>query len=149
MLPGMRFYIVSIVSIFTALGIGMFIGFSIDTQEFVLDQQENIIDILETQFESVINESNSIKEENEELKLESRYKDEFIESSYKFIIENRLDNINIAIIETNSEYITSSIGRDLELAGAKVVNLTTLKIHLVVLLMLLMNEYLKHIQKQV
>lgn len=126
MLPGMRFYIVSIVSIFTALGIGIFIGFSVDTQEFVLDQKENITDVLETQFENLINEKLSVKEENEELKLENAYKDKYIESSYNFIIKNRLDNINIGIIETNSEYITSSIGRDLELAGAKVINLTTL-----------------------
>lgn len=126
MLPGMRFYIVSIVSIFTALGIGMYIGFSMDTQEFIIDQKENLTSILESQFEILIDESASIKQENKELKLENEYKDKYIESSYHFIVKNRLDGLNVGIIETNSDYVTSSIGKDLELAGAKVMNLTTL-----------------------
>lgn len=126
MLPGMRFYIVSIVSIFTALGIGMYIGFSIDTQEFVLDQEENLANVIEMQFEKLIDESTSIKDENKNLKLEMEYKDEYIQASYNFIIKDRLKDINIGIIETNSDYVSSSIGKDLELAGASVINLTTL-----------------------
>lgn len=39
MLPSMRFYIISIVSIFIALGIGIFIGFTIDTQDFITEQK--------------------------------------------------------------------------------------------------------------
>lgn len=126
MLSGMRFYIVSIVSIFIALGIGIYIGFSIDSQELIFDQKENIINILESQFELLTEENHKVKEENKLIILENELINKYIDESYEFIIKNRLDGMNIGIIETNSDYIISSIGNDLEDAGAKVVNLTTL-----------------------
>src|SRR5699024_11015533 len=36
-------------------------------------------------------------------------------------------NLNVAIIETNDDYVYSGIGKTLELAGANVVNITTIK----------------------
>lgn len=126
MLPSMRFYIVSIVSIFAALGIGIFIGFTIDTQDFVIDKNESITQMLESQFEVLFNENQSLKENERNLELENRYKDEYIEYSYNFIIKDQLKGLNVGIIETNNDYITSGIGRDLELAGANVLNVTTI-----------------------
>lgn len=126
MIPGMKFYIASIVSIFIALGIGMYIGFSMDTHEFVLDQKENLISILELEFENLTKKNTEIKEENEELKMNKNHQNEYIRSSYDFIVKDRLTDLRIGIIESNSDYVTSSIGKDLELAGGKVVNLTTL-----------------------
>ena len=126
MLPSMRFYIISIVSIFAALGIGIFIGFTIDTQDFIIDQNHSITDMLESQFEVIFNENQVLKDNEKILYEENRYKDEYIENSYYFIIKDKLKGLNVAIIETNDDYITSGIGRDLELAGAKIGNVTTL-----------------------
>ncbi|WP_313756461.1 copper transporter [Tissierella sp.] len=126
MLPNMKFYIVSIVSIFVALGIGIFIGFTIDTQEFVIDQKDIINKIMESQFEILINENKELKADVNVLELESKYKDEYISLSHESIIKDKLAGLNIGIIATNEDYITSGIGRDLELAGAKVMNVTTL-----------------------
>lgn len=126
MLPGMRFYIVSIVSIFTALGIGIYIGFAINSHEFIVEQQENLTNILELQFEKLIDENIQVKDENQELKLQNNYMNEYIYSSFDFLIQNRLNGLNVGIIETNSDYIISGIGKDLEMAGANVINLTTL-----------------------
>ena len=42
------------------------------------------------------------------------------------MIENRLKGLRIGIIETNDDYITSGIGKSLELAGATVLNVTTI-----------------------
>lgn len=126
MLPSMRFYIISIVSIFVALGIGIFIGFTIDSQDFIIDQNNSITEMLESQFELIFNENQILKDNGKVLEAENRFKDEFIDYSYNLIIKNRLEGLNIGIIETNDDYITSGIGRDLELAGAKVINVTTL-----------------------
>lgn len=126
MLPGMKFYIVSIVSIFAALGIGIYIGFAMDSQDFMIQQKEGLTEMLEAQFEILISENQDLKNNEKKLEQENKYKEEYIESSYNFIINNRLKDVNVGIIETNSDYITSGIGRELELAGAKVVNLTTI-----------------------
>ncbi|WMM26475.1 copper transporter [Tissierella sp. MB52-C2] len=126
MLPSMRFYIISIVSIFIALGIGIFIGFTIDTQDFITEQKNIISEIVESQFETLITENKELKSNEEKLEFEIKYRDEYIDASYEYLIKDRLKGLNIGIIGTNEDYVTSGIGRDLELAGAKVTNVTTL-----------------------
>ena len=36
----MKFYVITIAAIFLALGIGIFIGFNIDSQQFYMEQQK-------------------------------------------------------------------------------------------------------------
>ena len=43
----MKFYVISIVAIFVALGIGIYIGFTLDTQSFLVEQKEDIVAKLE------------------------------------------------------------------------------------------------------
>lgn len=124
--PNIKFYAVSIVAIFAALGIGIFIGFSMDTKEFITEQQEGLIDLLEAQFESITNENEELTIENKELLSSYKNKNEYIENSYSHIVPGKLEGLKVAIIETNPDYVTSGIGRDIELAGGKVVNVTTL-----------------------
>lgn len=127
MLPSMRFYIISIVSIFIALGIGIFIGFTIDTQNFIIEQKQNISETIESQFQILMTENQTLKANENLLKSENKYKNEYMELSYEFMTKNKLSGLKIGIIETNEDYVRSHISKDLELAGAKVINITTLK----------------------
>lgn len=126
MLPSMKFYVVSIVAIFTALGLGIYIGFAMDTEDFITERQESLIDIVESNFETITEENKELLAINEELELKDRNKSSFIDGSYEYIIPERLSGLNVAIIESNPDYVMSGIGRDLELAGANVLNITTL-----------------------
>ncbi|NLV88613.1 MAG: copper transporter [Tissierellia bacterium] len=126
MLPNIRFYIISIVAIFAALGIGIFIGFTMNTQRFVIEQKENISDLIEDQLELLIQENQNLKNNEKTLENEIEIKDKYIALTYEHIVRNKLKGLNVAIIETNSDYVTSAIGMDLELAGAKVNNVTTI-----------------------
>ncbi|NLY85909.1 MAG: copper transporter [Tissierellia bacterium] len=126
MLPSFRFYIISIVAIFAALGIGIFIGFTMNTQRFVIEQKDNISEMIETQLELLLQENQKLKNNERLLEDEIEIKDRYIELTYEHIIRNKLNGLNIAIIETNNDYVTSGIGRDLELAGARVINVTTI-----------------------
>lgn len=127
MLPNMKFYVVSIVAIFTALGLGIYIGFSMDTEGFITDQQENLVNIVETQFESIINENQTLLEVNEGLLTKNKERNSFINESYDLLVPEKLEGMTVALIETNEDYASSSIGYSLEKAGANVVNLTTIK----------------------
>lgn len=126
MLPSMKFYIISIVSIFVALGIGIFIGFTMNTQEFIVDQQDIITEVVETQMNNLIDENKDLKLNIGILQQQNEIKEEYIDLSYESILKDKLIGIKVGIISTNEDYITSSIGRDLELAGATVMNMTTL-----------------------
>lgn len=125
MLPSMKFYVVSIVAIFTALGLGIYIGFAMDTEDFITERQESLIDIVESNFETITEENKDLVDVNEILRLEDKYKNEFIDKSYEYILPERLTDLKIAIIESNTDYVMSGIGRDLEFAGSNVFNITT------------------------
>ncbi len=126
MLPSMKFYVVSIVAIFTALGLGIYIGFAMDTEDFITERQEGLIEIVESNFETITEENQNLISINEKLEANEKNKNEFIDSSYNYILPERLSGFNIAIIESNSDYVISGIGRDLEFAGANLSNITTI-----------------------
>lgn len=125
-MPSMRFYIISIVSIFAALGIGIYIGLAMDAQGLIIKQGEDFITKLEENFEELREENKNINLEKENLKKQNEIQNAYIESTYNEIIKGKLEGLNVAIIETNSDYIYSGIGLDLEKAGAKVISVTTL-----------------------
>lgn len=127
MLPNMRFYIISVVSIFAALGIGIFIGFTINAQYFIIEQNQIINDIMEKQFQTLIDENRDLKYHVSLLENENKQKDEFIDLSYFYLVNNRLEGLKIGIIETTEDYSTSGIEKDLELAGATILNITSIK----------------------
>ena len=74
MLPNIRFYIISIVAIFAALGIGIFIGFTMNTQRFVIEQKENISDLIEDQLELLIQENQNLKNNEKHWKMKLKLK---------------------------------------------------------------------------
>ncbi len=125
MIPNMKFYVVSIVAIFTALGLGIYIGFSMDTEGFITDQQENLVSIVETQFETLIKENKELVEENENVLIKNKEGKKYIDESYDLLIPEKLAGKNIALIESNGDYASSSIGHDIEEAGGNLLNLTT------------------------
>ena len=125
MLPNMKFYVVSIVAIFTALGLGIYIGFSMDTEGFITDQQEELVNIVESEFESIIKENIELVAVNDSLLNANDDVNRYIDESYKLLVPEKLAGLNIGLIESNKDYV-SSIGHDLEKAGANIVNLSNL-----------------------
>lgn len=122
----MKFYVISIVAIFAALGIGIYIGFALDAQSFVVDQREDIATKLEERFDFLKGENQDLKLELKEIELEKDNYKEFIDTTYEEIIKDRLLDKKVAIIETKDDYMYSGIGQTLEIAGAQVKSVTTI-----------------------
>lgn len=122
----MKFYVISIISIFAALAIGIYIGFIIDTNNFIDQQKEDIALKLQEQFDFLKDENREIKENLSKLNQEKDLYESFINSTYEKIIKNRLKGMKIAIIETKNDYMYSEIGQILDLADASVTSVTTL-----------------------
>lgn len=127
MIPNMKFYVISIVAIFAALGIGIYIGFTLDAQSFVVDQREDIASKLEERFDFQKEENEKLKVELLELEKENSIDQKYIDNTYSALIENKLLDKNILVVETNSDYMYSGIGRTLEEAGANISGVVTLK----------------------
>ena len=126
MIPNMKFYVISIVAIFAALGIGIYIGFALDTGSFVVEQREDIVQKLEERFDYLRGENQNLKLELKELELENENCKIYMDSTYEELVKNRLSGAKIGIIETVDDYMYSGVGQILEAAGATVVNVVTI-----------------------
>lgn len=127
MIPNMKFYVVTIAAIFLALAIGIFVGFTLDAQNVLIEQREDIAAKLEEKFDYLRSENLDLKKEIEALnEVDLQYKD-FINKIYPELVKNRLSGLRVAIIETNDDYIYSGIGKSLELSGASVSSIITIK----------------------
>ncbi|MTI48181.1 MAG: hypothetical protein FH761_10090 [Firmicutes bacterium] len=119
-----RYYIISIISIFLALGIGMFIGFMFDAQELLTSEKEDMVEKLELKFENLQTENKEVNTKlNNALEKNRQYID-FTESILPELVENRLLGINIVVIETNNDYSYSDVTSILQLSGANVNKIT-------------------------
>ncbi|HSH34645.1 copper transporter [Schnuerera sp.] len=126
MIPNMKFYVISIVAIFAALGIGIYIGFTIDAQSIIVEQKEDIASKIEERFDFLTNENQHLKSSLKDVESEKDMYKHFIDSTYEEIVKTKLEGINVAIIETKSDYMYSGVGQILETAGANVINVTTI-----------------------
>ena len=122
----MKFYVISIVAIFAALGIGIYMGFTLDAQSIIVEQKEDIAAKLEERFDYLRGENEELKSALKEIEKENDDYIYFINSTYGELVKSKLDNINVAIIETKNDYMYSGVGQILEMSGAKVVNVTTI-----------------------
>lgn len=127
MIPNVKYFVISIAAIFLALGIGIYIGFTLDAHNLLLEQKDDMVTKIEEKFNYLSDENIRLKEEINELKSDSTQYIDYMESVYPIVIKDRLKDLNVAIIETNDDYVYSGIGKTLELAGANVVNITTVK----------------------
>lgn len=117
----------TIISIFLALGIGIFIGFSFDAQKMIGAQRVDIISQLEERFDYLNEENKSLKTEVNLLNNELNKYVEFSKNIAAQIIKDKLEGLNVAVIETNDDYIYTNIYEALEIAGAEVTSVTTIK----------------------
>lgn len=126
MIPNIKFYVILVVSIFAALGIGVYIGFILDVQDLVADQRTEIVSEIEDRFDFLSEENSELRQSLDKIKLTNSKYEYFIESTHEEIIKDKLKDINVAIIETNSDYMYSGTGQVLDMAGAKLTNVTTI-----------------------
>jgi len=127
MIINIRYYVVMSASIFLALGVGIFIGFSLDGQEIFVEQQQGLINELEHRFLELRNENfmkeAEIKQKERELQIHRELADMILPR----LVEDSLTGLNIAVIQVSSGHDLNGISSMLEIAGAQVTSITCLK----------------------
>lgn len=121
-----KFHIFSLVAIFLALGIGIVVGITLIGDDSLIQEQKVIIDRLEEEFNLLRAESRETQQEIVAFKNSNDVYQQFAQSVLPILVEKRLDNRNIAIINTNNYVSTDSLEKSLELAGANVISLTNI-----------------------
>ena len=120
----MKYLIVTIASIFLALGIGIFIGFMFDGQDIFLNHQESLINDLEYKFDELKEENNELLSTIEIKNKNIKHYEDFTNIIFPKLIEGKLKGLKIAMIETNDDYIYNDIN-SIVLKSGGLLNSTT------------------------
>lgn len=127
MVANVKYYVVTIVSIFLAIGLGIFIGFMLNAQDILSSQREDIVAQLETKFDYLKEENEKTKAESQKINNENEKLNEFNNIIYSEVITGKLEGLNVAIIETNSDHLYSEVNQTLVMAGAHITSSTVFR----------------------
>lgn len=122
-----KYYVLTIASIFIALGIGIFIGFMLDGQKVFSEQQTSIINELEQKFKDLQTENNNLKNTVQELNKQIGYYNQYHQIIFPELVADKLSGVKVAIIETTNEFIYSGMRNALLKAGATIESITVIK----------------------
>ncbi|MFW5648569.1 MAG: copper transporter [Candidatus Alkaliphilus sp. MAG34] len=115
-----KYYIISIAAIFISLGIGIFIGFNMNGQGVYLKQHQVLVDSLENRFVEFKREKESLEQNVRDLNTEREKLSVFVGNIFYEVVYNKLEGLNIAVIETTDRYFYDDINETLKLSGASI-----------------------------
>jgi len=115
-----KYYVISIAAIFISLGIGIFIGFNMNGQDLYLEQQQVLVNSLENRFSEFKKENEELEQRITSVSNENQKQNTFIEGIFNETIHNKLEEFNIAIIETTDDYFYDDIHKVLKISGANI-----------------------------
>jgi hypothetical protein len=122
----LKYHIVSLVAVFCALGIGIFVGSNLVGNDFFVDQQKQLVTKLEEEF-NFLREQNKLTQD--ELAVFKDTTDDyrlFCEQVFPLIIADKLNQKTFAVIELAPTGINEKVIKTLNEAGAEVAYLAVI-----------------------
>ena len=123
----MKYYLILIITIFLSLGLGMVIGISLESRDILERQQTMIAQQLEEEFIGIRNENRQLKAQINSLEENNKSIDELCNVLFTSLVQNRLEGLRVAIIETSDKNDYSSLIQLLKLSGASIESNITLR----------------------
>lgn len=127
MIINLKYYVVTIVAIFLAIGIGIFIGIMMDGQDLIVDQQQQIVTQLQLKFDEFKQKHDELQKRIDFLTIEREKNIKFIDKVYPEIVMNKLKNLDVLIIETSEDYSYLGLYDSFEKAGVNSVSSLLIK----------------------
>lgn len=126
MFINMKQMVITIISIFLALGIGILIGFQVDSQNIIFEQQENLIENMENKFNELNKKNADLENTIKELQYTNKNYENYMNNIFSDYVKNKLKGLNIAIIETSGDYVYTNMRNAPKMAGANITSVTLL-----------------------
>lgn len=116
----MKYFIVTLSAIFISLGIGILIGFNLNSNGAFDEQQTQIIYDLENKF-NIIKQQNS-NTENKLLHItkENENLNKYIENTLSYVVDKKLEGKNIGILKTTEDYFYPNVEEVINKANGNV-----------------------------
>jgi hypothetical protein len=121
-----KFFVLLIVGIFLALGLGMMIGITLENQNIIENQQTQLIHQIEDHFDSLRIETEQMKLELEKLENQKSQLYELSSLLLTELVQDKLNGIHVGIINFSSQAPMKELLSFLDLAGASVQSAVTI-----------------------
>ncbi|WP_053957372.1 copper transporter [Inediibacterium massiliense] len=118
MVINLKYYVITIVAIFLALGIGLFIGIMLDGQDLIVQQQQQMVSQLEKKFDEFKVKQDALQEKIDILNKNKENNEKFLNNIYPVIVKDQLQGLNVVIVETTEHYDYSTLTDAFYKAGA-------------------------------
>ena len=118
MIINIKYYVMTIIAIFLAIGIGIFIGIMLDGQDLIVEQQQQLVGQLQSEFDQIKEIQDNQQARIDTLTQEKDRNMKFIDKVYPEIIKNKCTGLDVVIIETNENYSYFSLSDSFVKAGA-------------------------------
>lgn len=126
MIIDMKYHIVSLVAVFMALGIGILIGTTMVGSDTIVNMQKQVTDRLEKNYDVLQRENKQARGKIAELEANARNSAQFAREVLPVVVGNRLNGLQMAVVETSNLTGQEEVLDTLKLAGVKVTSVTTL-----------------------
>lgn len=125
MIIDMKYHIVSLVAVFSALGLGILIGTSMVGNDALINMQKQLTDRLEQKYDTLLKENKETQAQIGQLETDARTAQEFAQETFPALVGGRLTGLQIAIVETSNLTNHEEFFDILKLAGVKITSVTT------------------------
>lgn len=125
MIIDMKYHIVSLVAVFSALGLGILIGTSMVGNDALINMQKQVTDRLEQKYDTLLKESKETQTQIGQLETDARTAQEFAKEALPALVGGRLAGLQIAVVETSNLTNHEEFFEILKLAGVKITSVTT------------------------
>lgn len=120
MFINIRYLVITLIAVFIALGIGILIGFQLDSNDIILQQQQELIASLETTFDDLTQTNQTLQTQVEDLQNSLKQDRIFMENIIADYLKYKLNDVNIVIIETSENPLYPHLKHTLQMAGANI-----------------------------
>lgn len=125
MIIDLKYHIASLVAVFLALGLGILIGSTVSGGDAIIEQQQQIADKLEQQLEELRQKNEIMQTEIAKVQVDYNIQKQFEKQALPLMIQGKLKDKSLAIIETNSYSFSDDLINTLHMAGGEVKSVTT------------------------
>ena len=144
MFINIKYLVITVISIFLALGIGILIGIQVDSQDIIFEQQEITVQKMENKFDELNGLNLDLQNQIKQLSSANELNENYIKNVFPDYIKNKLTDLHIVIVETTDDYTYTSMRQSLKIAGADVTSVTLISERLLYISDEEQNQLMEH-----
>jgi hypothetical protein len=127
MIIDLRYHIASLAAVFLALAVGIAVGSVMLGNDSIVWQQEKLADRLETELQIIRQDNHQLRQKVSAFQNSVHKQGNFEQVIFPQLVKQRLEGIQVAVIDTTNTGLSPKVVEILQLAGAKIAAVITIQ----------------------